>query len=149
MVDTINDLSDLAVKLNRNSDTLNTTISTLNKKLEKLNLGFEVWIAMDEGDPYFRDDDEEERFPRREERWLGYCKVHDHWELATKEVTTGVDYRGPEVLKHGDVSSLHQSPRKVRICAMKLIPALLNAIKSKAEHLLESIDLAEKAAEKL
>jgi len=152
VVDTINELSNLAKKLNKKSDTLNATITTINGKLAKLNLGTEVWMPMEEGDPYYRESDDEERFPMREETWLGYCKVNDEWELALKEVTVGTDDQGErfaDVLKSDPVRPLLQSSRENRVGAMKLIPRLLDAIEREAKYLLDTIDEAEKAAEKL
>jgi hypothetical protein len=152
MVDTISELSDLSHKLNQKSDSLNKTISTINKKLSDLGLGVEVWIGIEEGVPYFREGDEEEHDPIREETWLGYCKVGDQWELASKGVTVGTDEDGEQfskVLKGDPARSLLQSPRSVRANAMQHVPRLLNAIKREAESLLKSVDEAEKTAEKL
>jgi len=46
-------------------------------------------------------------------------------------------------------TTIRQPSREIRAKAMKLIPKLLDAIKDNAERLLQSIENAEKAAEKL
>ena len=146
MVDTINELSDLAKKLNQKSDTLNDTIRTINDKLRKLNFGTEVWVDLDESDPYFSVDDEDERDPLCDETWLGYSKINDQWELATKDVTVGAN---GDVRRGGSIRPLLKSSREIRLEATKKIPFLLDAIKVKIESLLESIEKAERAAQQL
>jgi hypothetical protein len=149
---TVEGLSDLAKKLNEKSDTLNATISTVNRKLAKLNMGVEVWIGLSEDIPFYREDDNDEQWPLRDETWLGYCKVGDTWELALKDVTVGTDEGGDrfsEPVRTGPVRSLLQSPREARVSAMDWIPSLLDSIKRKAERLIEAIDEAKQAAEKL
>ena len=47
-----------------------------------------IWT---ESDPYFSVDDEDERDPLCDETWLGYSKINDQWELATKDVTVGAN----------------------------------------------------------
>src|SRR5260370_32060469 len=42
MVDTIRELADLSHQLNEDSDAVNSTITTINKKLRSLNLGMET-----------------------------------------------------------------------------------------------------------
>ncbi len=149
MVDTIKELSDLSRKLNQKSDTLNDVITSVNQKLAKLSLGVEAWVSnIKKGDPY---DYEREDLPQsirvHDETWLGYCRLEEGWELAVKTV---VLYEMDEttILATAPMPLLKKS-RNIRALAMKLIPELLDAIKDKAEELLDSINEAEKAAEKL
>jgi len=156
MVDTIKELSELSHKLKQKSDTLNEVITSTNEKLAKLNLGIEDWLIdpIEADDAYFLDD-EERKFPRRDAILLGYCKFDDGWALATKRVTLVTKsnrYSGEEheeVLTATNITSLLASPRSIRTKAMRLIPRLLDAIKTDAEHLLDFIENAEKTAEKL
>ena len=89
MVDTISDLSDLASKLNQQSDRLNSIISTTNAKLEKLNIGIEVWLEQTPiDDEDFQDDSKDQTIDRhREVTLLGYAKVDGRWQLAVKHAT--------------------------------------------------------------
>src|SRR5690349_4958742 len=87
MVDSIQELSELSRKLNQKSDTLNETIASLNQNLTKLNIGVEAWVGnIQEGDPWYREDDDDQRFPMHEETWLGYYRFERGWELAVKTV---------------------------------------------------------------
>jgi hypothetical protein len=153
VVDTINELSGLATKLNQKSDALNQTIATLNKKLLNLNLGIEVWVGeFEESDPFFREEDEDQRCPLRTETWLGYAKVSDVWQLASKNVTVGPNDDGEQfaqVVEGSQPRALLLAPRSVRANAMRFVPSLLNVIKTKAESVLKGIEAAEKAAAKL
>jgi len=153
VVDTINELSNLASKLNQKSDTLNKTIEDLETKLNKLNLGVEAWLescdahAIMIGDPSY---DEDKRITSREETFLGFYRFDDGWHLAVKETIAEKDADGHFVT--ADViliGSLLTASRNVRIKAMALVPQLLDAIKAEAESLLKDINAAEEAAKKL
>ena len=157
MLDTIKELSELSHKLKQKSDTLDEVITSTNEKLAKLNLGIEDWLIdpIEADDAYFLEDDEERKFPRRDAILLGYCKFDDGWALATKRatlVTKSNKYSGEEheeILASTNITSLLASPRSIRTKAMRLIPTLLNVIKTDAEHLLDFIEKAEKTVEKL
>jgi hypothetical protein len=153
----IKELSELSLKLNQKSDTLNAVITSFNEKLAKLNLGVEAWLdePITAEDPYFLGDDQKKRFPRREVVLLGYCKLDDRWALAIKRATllTKPDYINgdecEEILTASDIAPLLTAARTVRTNAMRLIPRLLNLIKIEAEYLLAHIEEAEKAAENI
>lgn len=158
MVDSIGELSEVARKLNQKSDTLNKTIGAVNEKLAKLNIGLEAWLdaPLEASDPYdwYENDDKYQEYPilRRDETLVGYCKVSDEWQLATKQVTVGPDDRGnkfAEVVGAEQPSALSKAPRHIRVAAMESIPNLLDVLKSNAEAALQDVDEAEKAAEKL
>jgi hypothetical protein len=158
LVDTIGELSDLASKLNQQSDRLNSIISTTNAKLDKLKIGVEVWlkanpvVAENYHDEY---DDEGRRIDRyRKVTLLGFAKVDDQWQLAVKQATfqtetdaSGIEYE--ETVNPTQPQSLLKAGREIRSESMRLIPKLLDALKSKADRLLKNIEAAEKAAEKL
>lgn len=150
MVDTINELSNLASKLNQKSDTLNKTIEDIEAKLNKLNLGVEAWLenhCVEIGDP---DHDRDEEVTSRDEILLGFARFEDGWHLAIKDTVAEKDADGDFIT--ADVRSIRTlltAPRNVRIKAMGLIPRLLDQIKAEAESLLKDIDAAEQSAKKL
>jgi hypothetical protein len=153
MVDTINELAGLSKKLNQKSDTLNTTITSVNEKLAELGLFVQAWVGnIEQGDPYYHEEDEKLRFPMHEETWLGYYRFDRGWELAVKTVTrqkTGDLHTPEETVEAATPLPLLNASREIRAKAMDLIPELLDRIKKKAEELLESISKAEKAAQAL
>jgi hypothetical protein len=77
MMAKISELAPLAQKINQKTDQINRTISTLNEKLGKLNLGIEVWL--DSGEPYPHEPLEAEAWSdegsmrSRSLSYLGYC----------------------------------------------------------------------------
>jgi len=153
----INDLANLSRKLNQQSDKLNEIISSINAKLDKLNLGVEVWLdyrPIIVGDTETCDENWQPTEPHRGATLLGYARVGDNWQLAIKEVTlvTKVnDFREEqeEVRDPTDLKPLLQATREVRVRAMERIPTLLDSVKAEASRLLASIEAAEKAAEEL
>jgi len=157
MVDTVKELSELSRKLNQKSDTLNAVITSLNEKLAKLNLGVEAWLLdpIEAVDAYFLPEDKGKKFPRRDAILLGYCKFDGGWALATKHATLVTRQNYPdgeeneEVVSASKVAPLLTASRTIRANSMRLVPSLLDAIKMDAERLLNSIEKAEKAAEKL
>jgi len=153
VVDTINELSNLASKLNQKSDTLNKTIEGIEAKLNKLNLGVETWLESYDrhtvvvGDPTY---DEAKGVTSRDETFLGFARFEDGWHLAIKDTVAEKNADGDFLMADVVlVRPLLTAPRNVRIKAMELIPTLLDAIKVEAESLLKAIDAAEEAAKKL
>lgn len=156
MVDTINELSGLSRKLNEKSDTLNATITKVEEKLNALNLGVEAWldIALESGTPYYGEDDEAQRYPRKDVTVPGYAKISDEWCLAFREETWHQveDNFGRTVWETQwavDPRPLLSAPRNIRAKALSHVSDLLNVIKHNAEQLLKGIEAGEKAAEKL
>jgi hypothetical protein len=80
--------------------------------------------------------------------------VEDEWQLAVKDTILGDkinQYGHPyqEIKNSNPPIPLLKSSRVMRIKATRLIPDLLDELKSEAEQLLNSIDEAEAAAKKL
>jgi hypothetical protein len=152
MVDTIKELAGLSNRLNQESDTLNDTITSINVKLAKLSIGVEAWVgSIEEGDPFYKENDEDQSWPLHTETWLGYYRFERGWELAVKTVTRQQTeaYQQQETVEATDPLPLLNASRDIRVNAMDLIPQLLHAIKTNAERLLRSIELAKKTAERL
>ena len=159
VVDSINELSSLSLKLNQKSDKLNELISSINAKLEKLNFGVEVWLAdspIEPSDPYFKADDENEKWGQVDGTLLGYARVDDEYQFAIKEATL-VEYDSKgffhpdyyEITKSWNLRPLLKANRNIRVRAMDLLQCLLDEVKQEATGLLNTIEKAEKAASKL
>jgi hypothetical protein len=158
VVDTINELSVLSRKLNQKSDKTNSIISTINKKLNALNFGLEVWLddpAIVTGDLQRVHAGQMDPLPRQKPvTYLGYYDTSDGWQLGTKcgFLLEEWDKDSEQVvteLTEVEYQPLLKEAREVRVGALPLVPRLLDEIKSRAESLLKAIDEAERAAEKL
>ena len=152
----MDDLSNIAHKLNEKSDRLNSTISLINEKLARLNLGVEVWLSEPIMPGLYEDSAEWANASdvRRQETTLGYCRVEDERQLAVRIAThvmiSGNEWVHPEIqIRNARHFPLLKATREIRVQAMAQVPALLIALKMQAEALLESIESAEKAAEAL
>lgn len=154
MMVNLSELTPLAKKLNQKSDELNSVISTINEKLNALNLGIEVWTStpIQSGD-YEYDHDTEPPQRYREVVYLGYAEVGDEWQLAVKEalLETREDDNGRqyEDAANPKVRPLASASRRLRTAAMAELPDLLNGLKYKAEQLISAIDAGKKAADSL
>ena|SRR2546425_404654 len=153
MVDTIQELSKLSLKLNQKSDQLNVLITSINKKLGAMNLGVEVWLGdkpLEMGETKHRPDEQDCDVMYQEGRVLGYCRIGGSWQLGLKTcwydfVDAGCEAE-PTTLA-GSEEPLLGASRLNRIKALELLPELLDQIKARAQKMLESIESAEKAAE--
>jgi len=127
MVDTISELADLSHQLNADSDAVNSTITTINKKLRSLNLGIEAWLNSPLLEPLPGDQSRDSIGP-----FLGYCSVEDDWQLAIREKPQ--DW-------HGDLlrSPLLKASRETRIAALQYIPAVVSQLKNEAQRVLTAI----------
>ena len=82
---------------------------------------------------------------------LGFCRIEDQWQLAIKAQT--VDYvPDPEELSEVDeltedhYTALLKASRDLRITAVEHFDELLDALKTKAERTLASVEKAKKLA---
>ena len=151
MVD-ISELAPIAKQLNEQTDKINSIISTLNRKLGKLNLGIEIWLDTPlSADPWVEDDNE---VRCRDAFYLGYGRLGDKWELLAKEVTEEIkhDQEGREYIEElgrDRRASLLNGTRNARLAALEQLPELLDAMKTEGERLLKLIDAGEKTAQSL
>ena len=143
MSDNFSELSDLSRKLNEASDRINSTISATNSKLNRLNLGFEVWLT---NQPVSSND--------TEEICLGYCEVEGEWQLTLRRRTCDPNWDGPmedapdEAIDE-DYRPLLKAGRGLRLDALALMPRLAEEIRRRGEFLLREIDEAEKSARQI
>jgi hypothetical protein len=178
LLDKIEKLSNLAGKLNRKSDSINSTISSVNKKLAAMNFGVEVWldepIVQSRITGVFQGQQVE---PYRRVKMLGFCRfseqaqstaglvgskdVKARWELAVKEtlITEPIsNFAGMfafgsaakrKVSENPTLKELVHAPREVRLAAMHALPKLLDKMLSEGQRMVDNIDDARKAAAKL
>lgn len=154
---TLNELSALSNELNEKSNQLNSIISTINEKLGKLHLGFEMWLdsPIVAGDYHDEFDDEGRRVDRfRDVVLFGYAKAEDHWQLAVKGARVQIEtdnsgFEYEETANTTQPAPLVKASREVRIESMSFIAALLDALKKRSKKVLKDIESAEKVAQKL
>lgn len=156
----LNELSDVSARLNAKSNNLNKLISSTNERLQEMNFGTEVWLTDDaietsDTETVHRERPDVEVAPFYDATLLGYCEVEDEWQLAVKN-TTVVEKTNPyggntynALQDSRRPFPLLKASRAIRMKAMRLIPALLDELKSEAEQLLKSIEEAEAQAKKL
>jgi len=152
MMANISDLTPIAKQLNEKTDEINKTISTINEKLARLNFGIEVWLdnpwnalsssTRDQGKTRVRD-----------VSYLGYDRLGDKWQLAIKDVEEEItlDENGDECVEqlNPEYVALLQASRDLRLAALKKLPELLDELKIRGQHILNTIADAEQLAESL
>ena len=154
MMAKISDLAPLAKKVNTKTDQINRTISSINEKLAKLNLGIEAWLDGNLRDALDCSPWSDEGTMRvRSISYLGYDRIDGKWQLAVKEVTEEytVDEDGDEEFDkvNPEYEALLQASRNLRLAALPRIPRLLDELKSRGKELLETVESAETLAEEL
>lgn len=116
--DQLEKLESVAKTLNSEPNDLNALIGALNAKLAKFNVGSEVWLSLDE-DHY----------------QIGYAKVDDKWQLATRwceEIRWVNDDRYAEggyfapSSSNYKITPLSQASRELRIRALDHMDAIGN-----------------------
>lgn len=160
----LKDLKPLAKKLNAQSDAFNKALETIQKSVNELGLGVEVWL---ENHPLSESDWEEIRddtgtptgareFYRDE---LGYGRLGAGWALLVRTrrgVSSGshpedVDFyeAGGDAPTLPSYRALLGVSRSLRIAAVPLIPKLLDELKDAATAALQRIEQAKKLADSL
>ncbi len=161
MVADLQELSSLSKKLNAQSDKINSSIITINKKLANQNIGLRVWLdgwaqnTVSKSDWEPVNANQIGNYPReRTVIYLGYDYIADEWQLAVKQAIETESYE-PEVgetvleLSSAEYQPLLKSSRATRISALAKVPRLLDAIQQRVLQVLQDIEAAEKAAEAL
>jgi hypothetical protein len=139
VVDTMRELADLSLRLNSESNSINTTITTLNAKLRSLNIGVEVWLNESLLKPLPGDPSQEENGP-----YLGYCLAEDQWQIAVR----GSHFSGMT----GEAAAnlpLTKASREIRIAALEQFPWLISRLKEEAQRILRAIQDAKTLAQSL
>jgi hypothetical protein len=160
----VNDLKSVAEALNIESDALHETLDTINRKLNALNIGLEVWLndyadvmAVDIDDCYH---DEAAGVTYYVGWILGYCKFSDvGWSIAAsqahvRELEQGQepdDFHNDELVTRlaRTERGLLNGPRSVRIEAVAKLPKLIAKLKAEAEKAVETLRKAKCLADSL
>jgi hypothetical protein len=138
----LSDLSATAAKLNRESDSINATISGFQDTLRKLNIGIEVWVRDALSSKPWTEDGGERRGTI--DYKLGFVKDSVEWTLAVrKEIWQD---RGDEwvVIEEKAPERLLEAPRSLRLKALELFPDLVRDLQAAAAEALKTIEQAKK-----
>jgi hypothetical protein len=150
------DLSDVAARLNAESDTINQLIDQLQEKLRALNIGLDAWIllrsepgsALASGAPMLG----KLRIQTtvRVETSLGYARGVDGWGLYIKRISYRAKPSSPFIPEEPDPVTvnkwlkLSEASRAVRIDALRAFPKLLEKLKAAAAAAVDAIEQAKK-----
>jgi hypothetical protein len=107
-----------AILLNGRADQASIEIGSVNDRLAQIQPGIETWLAqpVPVGDETIR---------------LGYARVEGGWQLVVRRAK-------------GDAMPLRLESRTVRICAAPFLLALVKAITTQMENLLQAITTAKR-----
>lgn len=131
-------LSKIALSLNKASDRLNHAIGQLNEALRKLNLGISSWVSF-----YVH-----EEGPLSDVHEIGYAKANGKWGIAIKK--TLEDLNQPEGYQV-DVTEWQfcEAPREMRIAAIPHLSQVIDQLSKNAEKTTELINEKTTVAEQL
>lgn len=142
-------LSSLAAVLNQETDSYTKSLTELEKKLNKLNLGVEAWVVLTQFGP--------EGYPGRDSYkkiLLGYAKTDDGWGFAIQDmrVERGLYHDDPECpwqndYQEGPPKLLLKSSRELRIKAAERLEELLNFLVERANEVLPTLQKAKQVAQ--
>jgi len=135
------ELNKSASELNAGTETVNSILASVETRLIKMNLGFEVWVPDSltsiQISEYMYQDTE-----------LGFAKIGTDWSLAVRVREGKRDPRSGDFdwypLPIPGSTRLLDASRQVRIKALQHIPELLEALKSKADEATATIKEAKK-----
>src|SRR5262245_53356860 len=127
-------------KINEASDDLTKALTTINEKLNSLNLGLQVFLEEELHSESTRARDQS----RSEILWhLGYGKVDGTWGLLLKtEEFINVDDAYNRQLAHEEQYLLLSCPRELRIKAVEFIPSLIQQLERESENFTKSVSKA-------
>ncbi len=115
-------LQDSAANLNKVAEGLAQAISDVEHLLKRLNLGVEAWVEIN------RQESSNGKFWAHE---VGYARIGPRWCLAVREV------EGHEAAEPDDWYTreypFNESPRRLRVDAVKKLPSLLNELAANAD----------------
>jgi hypothetical protein len=145
------ELSALASVLNKETDAYVQSLTDLEKKINRLNLGIEAWIVLVESGA--------SGTPNREttqRTLLGYAKTEEGWGFAVKEkrVERGYWQDDPDCpweneYDNGPAKFLLKSSRELRIRAAARIEDLLKALIGRTNEVIPELKKAQELAASL
>jgi hypothetical protein len=126
------ELVPLAQSLNAESDDLNATIQTINRKIRALNLGVEVWVEGTDG------------------LEVGFVRLLDEWQLAVRWDDVEPDLNnGRLIIDVKNHAPLLKRNRDERINGLELVPEILRKLKEDAQKKISAIKNAKALAASL
>lgn len=146
-------LEQTAQSLNRVSNSINTILAAVEKKLVESNVGLEVWLNRVLGSTMSkaRVDQNFGRVDYSLQRELGFAKLNGTWCLTVRGVRTNDTFfeGDPKCPIHyeevvEEPIPLMQASRQERIAALSLLPDLLEAIENEATRAIQTIEEATK-----
>jgi hypothetical protein len=159
MVDTMtinfSKLEKFSKQINEASDELTKALTTINEKLNSLNLGIEVFDRTPAGTLKINTESDEEEGYYRETYWyLGYGKSNDgKWGLLAQAQESRIAVwdveRENEVVVAEDNYLLLSCPRDLRIAAIERMSSLIEKLEQKSEEFTKSVSKAKELAEEL
>jgi len=155
----LKDLEPLAAQLNPSSDELTKALEAIQQRLNELALGVEAWLdntpdelahEIDWPDP----DNDSRRTWRSHE--LGYGRHGDGWALLvrTMDYPQFISGSGEWEFEADGSYELERKPllrsaRALRVEAVGRIPTLVDALRDKAEQVINAVEQAKKLARTL
>jgi len=149
-------LSDVAARLNAQSDTVNQLIEQFQDKLRALNVGLEAWVLLETepGSTIVP----APRSPGRPalpttvtiQISLGYARGDDGWGLYVKRIAYKPQTLNLLSLAAAEVVTVYKwiklvdASRSIRVEALGAFPKLLEALKTAAESAVQTIENAKK-----
>ena len=145
------ELSRLAEILNKETDTYTQSLTQLENKLNKLNLGIEAWVPLSESASSGSVDRQSQI-----RTLLGYAKTSEGWGFAIEDVRIERGYFEGDIncpwenhFEENPARLLLKSSRELRIKAASKIEELLEALKGRAEEVLPTLRQAIEVAKQI
>jgi len=153
-------LSDVAARLNAQSDTVNQLIEQFQDKLRALNVGLEAWVLLQTepgsatvpvpGPRLTTTRQPARAMPVTIEISVGHARGDDGWGLYVKRIAykpqtpTLFPPASGEVVSVSKWIKLVDASRAIRVEALGAFPKLLEALKTAAESAVQTIENAKK-----
>lgn len=160
----LKDLDPLSKRLNAASNELNSSLQTIQDRLNALGIGLEVWLpqALAESEarevpgPAVHDDADLFWDKVHDTQELGYGRLGDGWALLVRTRrhverfrTAAGDSEEYNTYVDDSPRPLLKAARDLRVAAVPLIPDLLTAIEQQAQTIIERVEQAKKIADSL
>lgn len=151
--ESLDELKELANKLNEESDLLSEFLEGIDDELRKHKIGLSVWLSgllLEEHDPPLSSPPPPPGKEDVQGLQLGYQKIGDLWRLVVRRVWRRVDLETRAVEQTGRLEvamPLLNAPRLVRVEAALRLPDLLRAIAEEMRERVDGVVAARKSVE--
>lgn len=120
-------LSSFADSLNKASDEFSKVVGGLNKALQRLNVGLEVWVT------YTKWNGDDGSYGSEQ---IGYTKLAGNWGIAIRAFEGFQISQGDDLLGEW---AFNDAPREMRLKAVEKLPELVDALGKEAKLMTEKI----------